>query len=655
MINKTNFITLNLDFMQNLLQKAYDLLKKDERLISTEWDLLKNKVQELANKLDEKLIGLLYSDETMRTGFFKQIDKVWLFDSHKFIRFINNKEFLADSYTAFKNKIGLTDGREEFITEGNDVVLNRPYKDCVLAGWQDKEDTKRDEIFYNEILWSDEIDRLLDPKVFTNFKKYDKDWEHELKERTKDKNGDIKDNLIIKGNNLLVLHSLKKKFAGKVKLIYIDPPYNTGNDWFKYNDRFNHSTWLTFMKNRLEVAKELLKDDWSIFVQCDDNEQAYLKVLMDEIFWIDNLNSIITVKVSSESGVKVNANKPVRVKEYILIYTKKSEWVYNKQYVVSNKYDQNYSYYVDDPLKEPNKWNISNIKKKYMEVNKKEPSEKDLMNFQIKYKNNIFSVRDISASLKKLFWDEPNQFIIKENENKKTILWKKWEVVFFSNKVNNVDWEECATKYLSDIRMDIKRDWIANEWWVILKWWKKPERLIKRIIEMWSKEWDIILDYHLWSWTTCAVAHKMNRQYIGIEQLEYLENWAITRVNNVISWEETWISRIVNRQGWWSFVYMETVVDNIKYIETVKQLKEKSELIDLYNALKDNIYVNYKIDIRKMSENISSFEKLSITDMQSFILDIIDQNALYLNYSEIMDSKYNISAETIKLNTSFYQ
>lgn len=642
--------------MQTLLQKAYDLLKQDDRLISTtEWVLLKNKIQELANKLDEKLIGLLHSDETMRTRFFKQIDKIWLFDSHKFIRFINNKEFLADSYTAFKNKVGLVDSKEEFITEGNDVVLNRPYKDCILAGWQDTEDAKRDEIFYNEILWSDEIDRLLDPKVFTNFKKYDKGWEHELKERTKDQNGDIKDNLIIKGNNLLVLHSLKKKFAGKVKLIYIDPPYNTGNDWFKYNDRFNHSTWLTFMKNRLEVAKELLKDDWSIFVQCDDNEQAYLKVLMDEIFWIDNLNSIITVKVSSESGVKVNANKPVRVKEYILIYTKKSEWVYNKQYVVSNKYDQNYSYYVDDPLKEPNKWNISNIKKKYMEVNKKEPSEKDLMNFQIEYKNNIFSVRDISASLKKLFWDEPNQFIIKENENKKTILWKKWEVVFFSNKVNNVDWEECATKYLSDIWMDIKRDWIANEWWVILKWWKKPERLIKRIIEMWSKEWDIILDYHLWSWTTCAVAHKMNRQYIGIEQLEYLENWAITRVNNVISWEETWISKIVNRQGWWSFVYMETVMDNIKYIETVKQLKEKSKIIDLYNTLKDNIYVNYKIDIRKMSENISSFENLSITDMQSFILDIVDQNALYLNYSEIMDSNHNISAETIKLNTSFYQ
>ena len=100
-------------------------------------------------------------------------------------------------------------------------------------------------------------------------------------------------NLLIKGNNLIDLHSLKEYFRhqseqNKVKLIYIDPPYNTGSDSFNYNDRFNHSTYLTFMKNRLEIARELLRDDGVIFVQCDDNEQAYLKVLMDEIFGREN-------------------------------------------------------------------------------------------------------------------------------------------------------------------------------------------------------------------------------------------------------------------------------------------------------------------------------------------------------------------------------
>ena len=171
------------------------------------------------------------------------------------------------------------------------MALVWPYKDCVLEGGQSREEDKREEIFFNETLAQDEITQLLAPKVLTNAKVFDKDGEHgfssfhrdaEVNRKRELPKDTITDNLIVKGNNLLALHSIKKEFVGKVKLIYIDPPYN--NDGFKYNDNFNHSTWLTFMKNRLEVARELLRDDGVIFVQCDDNEQAYLKVLMDEIF-----------------------------------------------------------------------------------------------------------------------------------------------------------------------------------------------------------------------------------------------------------------------------------------------------------------------------------------------------------------------------------
>lgn len=137
-----------------------------------------------------------------------------------------SKDFLPDSYTRYKNLIGLNiDGKT--LDERKEVSLVWAYKDCVLAGGQDKEDAKRDEIFYNETLGSDQIDRLLDPKVFTEFKRIDKDGKHDLESFRKDEHGNIRDNLIIKGNNLLALHSLKKKFKGKVKLIYIDPPYNT--------------------------------------------------------------------------------------------------------------------------------------------------------------------------------------------------------------------------------------------------------------------------------------------------------------------------------------------------------------------------------------------------------------------------------------------
>ena len=102
---------------------------------------------------------------------------------------------------------------------------------------------------------------------------------------------------MIKGNNLLALHTLKKEFYGKVKLIYIDPPYNTGNDEFKYNDRFNHSTWLCFMKDRLKIARELLSDDGSIYINIDYNEVHYLKVLMDEIFGRENFQREIIWRI----------------------------------------------------------------------------------------------------------------------------------------------------------------------------------------------------------------------------------------------------------------------------------------------------------------------------------------------------------------------
>ena len=246
-----------------LLNEIKELLKTAGKYFSKDDELLKNIVLEDTIKMDKDLIKLLISNEKSKTHFFLKIEDVFVFDKDKFIKFIENKEFLPNSYTSYKNKIGLTDSKGEFIKEKNDVVLSWAYKDCYLEGGQDKEDMKKDEIFYNEILAPDEIDMLLEPKVLTNFRKYDIDGEHKVEDIT------MEDNLIIKGNNLLALHSLKEKYAGKIKLIYIDPPYNTGSDSFKYNDRFNHSTWLTFMKNRLEVARELLSKDGAIFIHCD--------------------------------------------------------------------------------------------------------------------------------------------------------------------------------------------------------------------------------------------------------------------------------------------------------------------------------------------------------------------------------------------------
>lgn len=309
--------------MENLLDNLKILLQKDERLVS-EGELLKNKIIELAIKLDRELIELLLVNEQIKDVFFTQAGKATIFDKDKFIKFVSNKQFLPDSYTAFKNKIGLTEN-DKFIKEKKEVVLSWPYKDCVLEGGMTKEDQKRDEIFWNETLAPDEISRLLDPKVFTNAKRIDKKGEHKLDRFRTDENGDIKDNLIIKGNNLLALHSLKKRFAGKVKLIYIDPPYNTGGslETFTYNNSFNHSTWLTFIKNCLEVAKSLLIEGGFIAIAIDHNELFYLGELADEIFDRDNRLGVICV-LTNPRGRQFTKFFSVTI-DFMLVYAKNKE------------------------------------------------------------------------------------------------------------------------------------------------------------------------------------------------------------------------------------------------------------------------------------------------------------------------------------------
>jgi len=644
--------------MKNLLDNLKNLLQKDERLVS-KGELLKNKIIELAIKLDKELIKLLLADKQMKEIFFTEIGKATIFDKDKFIKFVSNKQFLPDSYTAFKNKIGLTED-DEFIKEKKEVVLSWPYKDCVLEGGMTKEDQKRDEIFWNEILAPDEISRLIDPKVFTNTKRIDKNGEHKLDGFRIDENRDITDNLIIKGNNLLALHSLKKRFTGKVKLIYIDPPYyfydTKQEDAFKYNPNFKLSSWLTFMKNRLNIAKEFLCNDGSIFVQINDDGYSYLKVILDELFGIENFIVSISVKVTSESGVKVSANKPVRVKEHILVYSKTNKWKYNRQFIIDYNYDPNYSYFVENLQSSPSQWKIKNIKDKFKELYKKEDfNEKDLLNLQIEFKDNIFSVRDISASLKERFGNNLDQFFVIDKENgKKTILWKKGEIVFFRNKVRDFDGKFYPVKYLSDIWIDISWDGIANEGDVTLKRGKKPERLIKRIIDMASNPNDIIMDFFAGTGTTCAVAHKMGRQYIGIEQLDYGKDSAVVRLKNVINGDQSGISKLVAWKDGGDFVYLELMKWNENFVEKIQKAKTKDELKNLWETMKEKAFSIYKVDIKEIDEHAKDFEDLSIKDQKRFLLECLDKNHLYVNYSEIDDEEYGVSEEDKKLNKEFY-
>jgi len=212
--------------MANFYDTLVEVLKADKRFFTEDGALLRNKVYESALNMEAGLIELLLSNAETKKRFFVDVNGTFVFDKVAFGWVVNNRQFLPDSYTRFKNRIGLTDGSSELISASGDIVLSFPYKDCVLEGGQTSEDQKRSEIFFNETLAPNEVDRLLYPKVLTSSKRYSSDGVEE------NIVFDDKDNLIIKGNNLLAISSLLKKYEGRVKCVCIDPPYNKGTDEF---------------------------------------------------------------------------------------------------------------------------------------------------------------------------------------------------------------------------------------------------------------------------------------------------------------------------------------------------------------------------------------------------------------------------------------
>jgi adenine-specific DNA-methyltransferase len=584
--------------MENLLNNLKTLLQKDERLVNED-GLLKNKIVELALKLDEDLIKLLLSDKRMKEVFFIDIDGVLVFDKDKFIKFVSNKQFLPDSYTAFKNKIGLVDEKGEFISEKREVVLSWPYKDCALEGGMTKEDQKRDEIFWNETLAPDEISRLLDPKVFTNAKRIDKDGEHKLDGFKTDEKGDIKDNLIIKGNNLLALHSLKERFAGKVKLIYIDPPFNTGGDTFTYNDRFSQSTWLTFMKNRLEIAKQLLDRDGNIFVHIDDNQCFELKILMDEIFKKENFVETIIWAYGSPSGGRAAGAKLVGIHDYILHYAK--SYSERKQFKV-------YTPYSDKYLRNWFKY-----------------KEKDGRIYQRRMRG-----RDEKGNV---IWEK--QYLDESAGVPGCTVWTDIKQIYADPRAFKAE----QRKYTEMTGYDTQ----------------KPEALLKRIIEYTTTEGDLVLDFFNGSGTTTAVAHKMKRQWIGVEQLQEGAKTFLKRMNDIINGDQTGISKSVGWKGGGNFVYMELAKWNENFVQDIKKAKTEEELKKLWETMKEKAFLSYKIDIKTIDEHTKDFADLSIEDQKRFLLECLDKNHLYVNYSEIDDEEHGVNKEDKKLNRKFYE
>lgn len=662
--------------MENLFTHLEQVvLRMDSRFCTEDGHLLKNNVVEAALTLDPKLLHYLLADEKLRKQFFREVDGLLVFDKVQFQRFVMNKQFLPDSYTSFKNKVGLTNENGEFLSESREIVLSWPYKDCMLEGGQTKEDAKRNEIFWNETLAPDEINRLTEPKALCNFRRYDSKGEHETTELLPD------DNLIIKGNNLLVLYSLRQRFRGKVKLIYIDPPYNTGNDSFGYNDSFNHSTWLTFMKNRLEVAKELLRKDGILFIHIDDIEEAYLKILTDEVFGRSNFINVIAIRSSTPSGTKT-AHKDktiIKQKDMILVYKNSENITLNPQYTKRKSWDTHYSlilnkhadgtYSFTRLVEELQRIGILKVGQKLEDI---DINNKQFKEFYLTHINEICRLQSHKnkeaekasrALVNKVYEDIKDGMTIGLYYNGQVItpLAQGIKCVYSNQK-----FVDDLGMLLCDFWDDIDFQNTQNEGGISFPTAKKPEMLLYRLIDMCTGTRDIVMDFFVGSGTTAAVAHKMNRQYIGVEQMNYGKNDSVQRLINVINGEQSGISKAISwnpqhpdlldgdKYAHNSFVYCELAQANQQLVDEIMAANEPFKLQEVWALLQEKGFLSYKVSPKMINEHAEDFNDLSLEDQKRFLIECLDKNMLYIPYSDIDDEGFTLSENDKHLTRQFY-
>lgn len=659
----------------NFFEIVLSVLRQDKRFFAHEGEFLRNATYEAAMQMDGELIRLLLSNSETKERFFTNVDGTLVFDKVGFGWVINNRQFLPDSYTRYKNKIGLVNERGDLIAASNNVELVFPYKDCVLAGGQTKEDQKRQEVFYNTTLAPDEVDRLLFPKAFCNATRYTKEGQDAATDFTET------DNLIIKGNNLLAISSLLQRYEGRVKCIYIDPPYNTGKrNSFGYNDSFNHSSWLTFMKNRLDVAKRLLTPDGVLLVQSDDKEQAYLKVLCDEIFGVEQFETSFFVQVRFANKTLAEDSALHKVIETIHVYSR------NHTSFSINKIKQEYS--------------IDKFCWKITETGASERIEVGGKTVDI-FKEGAYTIEKVTADYNNLkeTWATGSlirqggtaaEFLAKhlldrKKEDGLKVLYKVYNMgedglgyryilgpkkasafrgKFYSGIPTSIIEEVKNGEYSKEIPVpNLIYNFLAfegefgncrTEGAVDIEGGKKPEQLLRFLIEYFSENGDIVLDFFAGSGTTLATAHKMNRKYIGVEQLNYGDNDCVVRLQNVISGDNTGISKDVDWQGGGSFVYCELAKQNQIFMEHIRDAENDAELSKVWEDMRATGYISQYVDPRNIDESAKDFNALSFKNKQRLFLELLDKNLLYVNYCDMDDAESGLTEADKAFTNSFY-
>ena len=632
----------------NFNQKLIALLKTHPDFVDESGELLPAAVKNHAWQLDHNLIRLLLTDSEIKTIFFDEIEGHWIFNYNTFVNYITDKNFLANSYTQFRNKIGLNID-DKFLRERGEVSLVWPYKDCVLEGGQTKEEEKRKEIFFNEILAQDEINRMFDPKVLTNYKRHTATGEQNVTEIKRDDNGIIRENLIIKGNNLIALHTLKQQFRGQVKLIYIDPPYNpdSPSNTFMYNNNFKRSSWLTFMRNRLEVAKELLRNDGSMIVAIDENEQNYLGVLLDEVF-PEREKHCITI-IHNPRGVQ-GANFSY-IHEYAFFVIPKGKKVIGDREILaeeitwnnfrnwggeSRREDAKNCFYpvivedgevvgfgdVLDDDEHPSGQTGTHGKRDFVY-----PIDQNMIERKWRYARQ--SVDEIKHLLRARETKTGYEIELGKDFGMYRTVWedKRYDANIY------------GTQLVKSLVPDCEFDFPKSLWNVY--------DCLRSVIED-DKE-AVVLDFFGGSGTTAHAVLELNkdggnRKFIVCEQMHYVET--VTRKR---------VKKVVEQNNCDDFIYCELMQYNQAYMNKIQAAQSSEELIALWQDIAENSFLNWYVNEEIPQDAINDFKAIDELEAQKRLLaELLDKNQLYVNLSEIEDADFAVSAEDKALNREFY-
>ena len=635
----------------NFHQKLIDLLKTDPHLLDEDGELITAAIHRRARQLDHDLVRLLLSDEEIKAEFFEEIDGHWVFNANAFTNYLSNKDFLANSYTRFRNKIGLNIG-DKFLRERGEVSLVCPYKDCVLEGGQTKEEEKRKEIFFNEILAQNEINRLFDPKVLTNWKRYTVDGEGKPTEIQRGENSVIRENLIIKGNNLVALHTLKQQFRGKVKLIYIDPPYNPDSlaNTFAYNNSFNHSSWLTFMKNRLEVAKELLTKDGVLIVAIDENEQANLGVLLHELFAQYEIHCITIVH--NPRGVQGTNFSYTHEYAYFVIPRGKKV-IGNRKIPAEEVTWSNFRNWGGESRRE----NARNCFYPVIVENDQIVGFGDVVDNRehptqtVSHGNRDF-VYPIDANMVERKWRYARQSV---DEIKHLLRVRRtntgYEIEIGKDfRVHRTVWQDSrydaniyGTQIVKALVPDCNFAFPKSLW-----------NVYDCLYSVVANDKDaIVLDFFGGSGTTAHAVLELNkdggnRRFIICEQMHYVETVTVVRVRKVIE---------QNNQG--DFIYCELMQYNEAYMDKIQAAQSSEELVALWENIASNSFLNYYVNSETPADAVEDFKTIGQTEIglekqKKLLAELLDKNQLYVHLSEIDDEDFDVNENDKTLNRKFY-